>query len=405
MGIQGLGNVDKANLNKIRDNAKPPTPGVQVSIAFERAQPDATFTQNQPPPARTSVPARVDPAYVQFTNVEAGTKIQMLNLSSKPNASWDNPADIIEIKLTGRDVANRQASVYLRHEDMEQMDLKAGHQVQFRAVDEAGNASDVVTTQVAPQGWQTGRVREREGDRFVENQGAQYNMLDGEEGRQIPVTVKTVIDTSAPIAVKDNVSIRTDERFKPADQALANELYQQFGNFTRFSNNKPNLSLEDFNLLKDNTNLPEQTRRAITDLINNPELFKKMDVAAAGGDQKQADGLIGQQDAYAVVNWRRNVTMHFSEALEPRATVTIQNQRTGQTASGSMPDTRKLDVALPDPQNGDPLYISFTDANGVPGKPFMVTYNQDSSTGVGPPPRMPVLPGVIETPKLSVDEK
>jgi hypothetical protein len=400
MNING---VDKANLTKIRDNAKPPTPQVQVSIAFERAAPDATFTANQPPPARTFVSPRVDPAYIQFGNVEAGTKIQMLNLSAKPNASWSNPQDVVELHLTGRDVANRQASAYLKHEDMERLDLKAGHQVQFRAVDEAGNASDVATTQVQATGWQNGRVREREGDRFVENQGAQFNMLDGDEGRQIPVTVKTVIDTSAPIAVKDNVSIRTDERFLPADVQLAAELNNQWGNLQRLAGNKASFNHEDFTQLSQQTSLPESTRRALTDIANSPELFKKIDVAAQGGDLSKADGIIAQVDVSTVASWRRNVTMHFSEALEPRATVNIQNQRTGAQVSGTMPDTRQLDVALPDPQNGDPLYITFTDANGVPGKPFMVTYNADTQSGVGPPPRMPVLPGVIETPRLSVD--
>jgi hypothetical protein len=400
MNISG---VDKANLTKIRDNAKPPTPQVQVSIAFERAEPDATFTRDQPPPARTFVSPRVDPAYVQFANVEAGTKIQMLNLSEKPNASWNNPADVVEIPLTGRDVANRQASAYLKHEDMERLALKAGHMVQFRAVDEAGNASDIVTSQVQGSGWQNGKVREREGDQFVENQGAQFTMLDGDQGRQIPVTVKTVIDTTAPKMVKDNITIKTDERFQPRDQQLANELNSQFGNLSRLAGNKTSFNVEDIKQLAQQTSLPESTRRFLGELASEPELFKKIDVAWQGGDPNAADGQIAQQDFQTVANWRRSVTMRFSEALEPGATVTIQNQRSGAATSGTMPQTRTLDVGLPDAQNGDPLYVTFQDSNRVTGKPFMVTYNADSQTGVAPPPRMPVLPGVIETPKLSVD--
>jgi hypothetical protein len=377
------------------DKTPPPTPQVQVSIAFERGARDATFQLNSPPPTRTFTSPRIDPAYIQFGNVEAGTRIQMLNLSAKPDASWDNPEDVVELPLTGGDVQNRQAAAYLPHEAMEKLNISAGHMLQFRAIDEQNNVSQVATAEVAPNNWANGRVREKQGDAFVETQGAQISVLDGgPDGKFVPILAKTVVDTSAPIAVKDRFAIKVDDRFTPQEAQLGQTLYGSWNTFVAYSGGKQNLTRDDFAKLATDTRLPDNTKAALRDLCDKPGLFDRVDTAYQPGTAK--DGLVGMYDLSALANFRRSVTLSADAGVEPRAQVSVQNQRTGATQTGTVGDNRQVAVRIDDVQDGDPLVITVTDHDGVRGKPFMVSFDDEASNGIAPPPRMPVLPGVIE---------
>lgn len=142
-----------------KDTTAPPTPQVRILWAFDRAKDDAQVVANSPP-ATSLRPVR-DPAYIELANVQVGTKIQILNLSQNPAAQWNDDTSVVELQLTGRDVRKRQASLYLTHEQMEKLDLKAGDVSQLRAVDQAGNASGVVTAELEPNDWARRELRER----------------------------------------------------------------------------------------------------------------------------------------------------------------------------------------------------------------------------------------------------
>lgn len=389
--VQGTGSTTPA---RARDVSPPPTPEVRVSIAFERAAKDATFQVNSPP-ARpsTNVPVR-DPVYVELHNVEVGTTIQVLNLSENPGADWSDPKAIIELPISGRDVANRQVSAYLTAEQMEKLQLKPGHMLQLRAVDTANpaNVSGVVTTELQANEWQNGRVQERVNDAWVQTPGAQFQMLDG-ESRRVGVTAKSVFDTAEPKTnvLLERMSLVVDERFSPDDKALALELNQHW-NALKTALGKDTFSKDELAAQVENQGYPELLRKALKTLVSNEALFAKVDAANTG----TPDGLVGPQDLRTIANFNRTITLRADASLEPGARVRVQNQRTNAITEAVVGQDRRLSVPVNDAADGDPLRVTVTDDNGVAGQPLLVTFDTDSKTGVGAPPATPVLPGVIE---------
>jgi len=127
-------------------------------------------------------------------------------------------------------------------------------------------------------------------------------------------------------------------------------------------------------------------RKACKELSCNAELFAKVDVAAQGGNSNLCDQLVSIQDLQAVAAFRRQVTLEASMAVEPRAIVTVQNQRTGTSAQATVGDDRQLRVGITDAQNGDPLYITLADNNQVQGKPFILTVETGAPNGLAGPP-------------------
>lgn len=84
----------------------PPTPQIRVSIATEGVAKDGSQFQPNSPPSPPAGP-RPDPGYIEIGNWEPGTTFQVINLGANPEASFDNPKDIIALSPTGRDVDAR----------------------------------------------------------------------------------------------------------------------------------------------------------------------------------------------------------------------------------------------------------------------------------------------------------
>jgi hypothetical protein len=210
------------------DTTAPPQPQIVSSQAFVRGSDEASVIRNPPTVPR---PTRGrDPAYIELNNVEVGTKIQLINLSGKPDADWGNKDDIVELTLTGRDVNNRQASIYLNDKQMKKMGLQPGDMYQLRAVDDAGNASQPVTAELEPDDWANSRIRDRgANDQFEITRGAQINALDGEAARE-NLIIKAVNDERPPMAIEDNMSLVLDDRFTPEQAQAAQLLRGQWNN-------------------------------------------------------------------------------------------------------------------------------------------------------------------------------
>ncbi|MBX7096888.1 MAG: hypothetical protein K1X89_04165 [Myxococcaceae bacterium] len=387
--VQGPGQVSGVTS---RDISPPPTPQVQVSIAFERAAKDATFRPNPPP--ITQRPGGRDPVYLELSNVEVGTTIQLLNLSANPGASWNDAKAVVELPLTGRDIANRQASAFLNAEQMDKLGLQPGHMIQLRAVDTANpaNVSPAVTTELMPNEWVNGQVSEKNGDAFVTTPGAQFNMLDG-EAKRVAVMAKSVFDVSEPIVttLQEKVSIVVDERFSPEDKALGAVLNSGWGAMQR-AMGKDSFTAEELKTQSTNEGYPENFRTALKTLLGDSALFARFDAARTGSKDDQ----VNWQDVGAVANFTRTVTLKASEALEPGANVQVQNQRTNSTTSGSVGNDRQLSVPVNDAADGDPLRITVQDNNNIQGAPFIITFRPDGKNGVGAAPPTPALPGVID---------
>jgi hypothetical protein len=184
-----------------KDNTSPPKPNILRSMAFDRAKDTATVhnQRGNRPGAATR-----DPAYIELGNVEVGTKMELVNLSANPGATFDKK-NTITLEVTGRDAKERTASLYIPQKQMDELGLKPGDMYALRAVDNAGNASEPVTGELEPNDWATGRVAE---DGNWVGRGTEVQALDGEAERK-RVVAKAVNDGRPPMTLTDNVSIET----------------------------------------------------------------------------------------------------------------------------------------------------------------------------------------------------
>jgi hypothetical protein len=184
------------------DQTAPPTPGIVSSMAFDKAKDGSTVRTDQSGGGMSA--GRRDPAYIELSNVEIGTHIELINLSANPEAEFDDK-NTIKLELTGRDVKARTGAVYLKQSQMEKLGLKPGDMYQLRAVDGAGNASAPVSAELQGNEWANGRVIE---DGNWAGRGRQINALDGEGARKA-VIAKAVNDARPPMVLEDNVAIET----------------------------------------------------------------------------------------------------------------------------------------------------------------------------------------------------
>lgn len=356
------------------DNTAPPQPQVIRSIAFERASEDATLLRNV---GGNNRPAGRDPAYFELGNVEVGTKIQFINMSAKPDADWETKRDVLELTMTGRDVNNRQASFYLTNDQMDELGLKPGDMLQMRAVDQSGNASAAVTTELEPNDWATHTVRDRENDRMVDSRGTQLSALDGEGERQ-NLILKTVNDNRPPTVVEKRLSLVLDDRFGDDDKKLMGVFYQNW-NTIQNTLGKNTLGKEDLKTLEANEEVAQPIRDAAKALLKNDALYDKMESARTNG---QTDGTFNRADAQAVVNFKRTVYLRADKAVEPRATVNIQNQRTGKEFSVRVGDDRKINLPLGDVRDGDPLIMHTVDNEQQRGKDIELVFSCHTEGGI-----------------------
>lgn len=253
-----------------------PTPRVRTSMAFERAEDGATFVPNSPPASRPA-PARFDPVYIEVDNVELGSHFEIINLSAKPDAQFDRKNDVVKLELTGRDIQNRRASVYLTHDQMEQFGIKPGDVFQLRAVDHNGNPSLPVTAEFEPDDWRTGRIQERDADgRATLTPGMQLNALDGENVRK-NLLIKTVNDSRPPLLIEEKLVLTEDARFDENDKDLATQLAGQWNalvtqNKALHGHNNAFITFEEMTALAGSDKLNDAQKAMVTELISDKEV-------------------------------------------------------------------------------------------------------------------------------------
>jgi hypothetical protein len=110
------------------------------------------------------------------------------------------------------------------------------------------------------------------------------------------------------------------------------------------------------------------------------------------------DGIVGASDLDAVLGANGvRVALKGDFAMEPGATMAIQNQRTGKQYSGRVGDDSVFACVLDDMQQGDPLILQPVDHEGHRGQELRYTYAPKCDKG-----RAPIvnalgarLPGVI----------
>ena len=382
MSVQGPRGV---NASCLKDTTAPPTPTVARAMAFDRATSAARDIGNAA--VNVARPHRPDPAYFELHNVEVGSRIQIINLSKNPAARWEG-GDVVELPLTGRDVQNRQASVYLSNEQMTALGVAAGDMLQLRAVDGAGNASAAVSTELMGTEWANTRIQDRINNTNVVTRGATVPMLDG-EGTRKNVIAKAVNDTRPPLMAEDRLRLATwTDEAKTVAKTLVDGLAQWKGQV-----NRDWFGHDECVALAKNEALPAELRAAFQTLVDKPGMYKDFDQAAG---HNGFDTAIGLNDLKAIM--ANQVTLQADLALEPGATVNVINQRTGERFPGTVGQDRGLAVHLANMKDGDPLHITPTDNNAVAGKTVELVYSSRCQDGKAPKLKNGIearLPGVI----------
>ena len=359
----------RTNTCKPNDITLPPTPTVNQCIAFDRAANLRVVRNNNP---GNGWSRRPDPAYIELGNVEAGAKIQIVNLSKNPEAGFENKKDIIDLDLTGRDIRGRRASVYLTNDDMNKIDLKAGDQLQIRVVDPQGNASAAVTAELEPNDWANAQVQVNRNGRWEGNRapGAQFNALDG-EGENKTLVVRAVADGREPLLLEDKLSVETLS-FSDAEQTIAQCFLDHKDELTEKYANGPFSQDQLKDIAKDESY--SAGLRDAAKKMSAKRLFEKFDAAV------KVDDRVGYSDFEFAVAGKSRVDLKADRAIEPNSRVDVFNTRTGETFRGNVGADQKINVPL-NADDGDTLIVRPFDNEGTAGKELEILYSATCSNG------------------------
>jgi hypothetical protein len=359
-----------------RDVTLPPVPRIETSIAFDHTSARARFVSVNPPTnGGRAVP---DPVYIELSNVEGGTTFELCNLSRNPEASFKDATCVVELSPTGRDLVNRRASIYLTADQMQKLDLQPGDIYLLRAKDKDGNVSSHVRGELEPDDWATRQVEDVEDNRWVARRGNQFAMLDGEAERK-NIIARMVNDGRAPVVLEKNLRIETrafcaDEVKLAGDyKAVAPELKQILG--------REHVSRGEIDALAVDARFSPAAKSVLERLAKDKDLFDKIDDAAWGNGR---DGIVGIPDVDAIIVAPTRVFLQLPLAMEPGATMSVQNQRTGERFAGTVNDDGQLTIPLTNLAAGDPLILSPRDHEGHVGKEIRLTYAPSCKDGKAP---------------------
>ncbi len=357
-----------------KDTTPPPTPTIHRSRAFERASDRATWVNSNPSPVTGRRP---DPAYFELHNVEPGTTIQLINISKKPDASFDEKESIVELKLTGRDVQNRQAAIYLTQEQLDKIDLKGGDIYRLRVVDAAGNASEVVTNELEPDDWGNRRLSDLNaaGNGWEIRNATTENMLDGESTRK-NVIIKTVNDGRAPLLTEAKIAF-DHVAYSDEDRAVARTLLDNAAAI-KTALGKDAFNADEIKANAKNDALSPEVRAAFEKLSKDPALYARFDKAI------QVDGVLGTADFHWVCRMQSLVVLGAELAIEPRSRVRVQNTRTGESFEANVGDDQKLKLNVPNALDGDTLLVTPFDNENHEGKTLEFRLSAGCDKGYAP---------------------
>jgi hypothetical protein len=361
------------------DTTPPPAPTVIEARAFVRTSPLARVVERG-----SAVLRRADAAcvYLELGNVELGTSLQLLNLSARPDARWDDGQPPIALEVTGRDPRQRHAALFVDEEACGRLDLRAGDVLQLRAVDRAGNASPAVTAQIVPAAWARQQLRDRQGQRWVEMRGDTLRALDGEaQRRDLPVAA--VADARPPVLLPGRLRLVPCGRFSDDDRALARALLDASDRIAGAVGSTA-WTAATLRRIANSSELPGAARSAAAALAMDPARLARFDGAwqQAPGEPS---GVLGRLDLQAVLASHRGVRLQGEGAAEPRSTIEVQNQRSGRVWLIRVPDDRCLDYELDEVLDGDPLLLRPRDAQGQAGEAVELVHDASRPDGCASP--------------------
>jgi hypothetical protein len=156
-------------------------------------------------------------------------------------------------------------------------------------------------------------------------------------------------------------------------KAVAPELKQLLG--------REHVSKSEIDALACDSRFSPAAKCVLERLAKDKDLFDKIDDAAHGNGR---DGIVGIPDVDAIIAAATRVFLQLPKAMEPGATMSVQNQRTGERFSGTVNDDGQLTIPMTNMAAGDPLILSPRDHEGHVGKEIRLTYAPSCKDGKAP---------------------
>jgi hypothetical protein len=175
--IRGNAADSAARIAQLEDKTAPGKPIITQAMATSKVYGPKTKLVAHDPTALQKPEGTVG-VYIEWIYGEVGAKVQLINKSKTPTATFDDAEHVATLEPTGVDLANRLTSLWLNKQQVALLGLGAGDSIQLRLVDESGNAS------LPAQG----RI---EGSRY-QQQGAVFN------GGFEPASYVQVVDGHTP---------------------------------------------------------------------------------------------------------------------------------------------------------------------------------------------------------------
>ena len=390
--IRNQGPVTKPRLE---DPTPPPTPVLSRAIAFEPAPADATFSPPRRPQPALPRP-QADPLYIALNNVEAGVTVELVNLSRNPEASFSDPSEVVKLPITGRDVSERTAAIYLDDDQMQALDIGAGDRFRLRVVDGSGNASGAIDGKIDHREFAARGADLYAGDRRIGRGARLHPLLDG-EGQRKPMIGMTVEDRRPPQLRDAGLELVCRSTPLPAAQrAIFGAISGQWRKVAQAvapakrvggrTLDRRAFAFNDVKRLSTEPTLPANLRAVLAKLAADPELFAQ--VAKASGNPARLE----KEDVRRAALAGGVVALAGKQVVEPGAEVTVQNQRTGETKSFTAGADGGIEVPLDGVTDGDRLIVNTVDGSGVAGKRLELVYGHRFPDG-----RAPVLDPVVGT--------
>lgn len=373
------------------DATPAPTPQLRRAMCFDLGRADAQIIP-QPPPSNTTWSQRPrDPVLIELGNIELGAHLEFISLSDDPAATFEANC-VRRLDFTGYDVGNRIGTVVLDPKEMATNGFQPGERIVIRQVDKNGVASDGIFVHLDPNGWAGQQVRQSDdAGNQVTLRGANIGFTDGMTGLPgatgaVRSLIGTAVrDVDGPKLIDKNVTLKsffyTQEELDVA-QDLASGPTRQF---VYRCLSRTHFSAAEAKTMLARPDITPQAKTTLEKLLDkNQAIFDKIDPAYDPANAKK-DGIIGDADFNQMLSvgaGLRDVYLHLDKALEPGASLRLQNSRSGQVFTATLgADQRVLTLRLNDMRDGDPLILTFRDGAGNEGTPYAMEYSGKCKDG------------------------
>jgi hypothetical protein len=305
----------------------------------------------------------------------------VISLSDNPAAEFSDKCkdEIFQLPVTGFNAAGDVAHVALSAEAMKEKGIVPGERLMIRQVDESGNPGPETHVFLDPQGWANQQFDEPvEGGGTQRISGRQIDIVSGligvdgnpNPGKTDRILGKATVDNSAPILLKDRVSVTSMELPKGTFEKIAGYIggmsnligganYSYDHIKTTLTQNEPSWRAS-YGTHIDGLKALLDDRKAFDALAEYTHLLANTpNDGTIDWNQVNALAQRGEAPPLGVVK--------FDKALEPGISVTIENGRLGDQSQRSMTttaETRTFSIAMQDIKAGDPIVITFHDNSG-----------------------------------------